>query len=60
VLVEVLGVGKKFAVVGKIALVLAIARSGLRCDHIPETPQLGDVGMFPNSDLATHSSHGKE
>jgi len=28
VLVEVLGVGKKFAVVGKIPLVLAIARSG--------------------------------
>ena len=27
-LVEVLGVGKKFAVVGKIPLVLAIARSG--------------------------------
>ncbi len=32
-------------------------RSG-ECDRTPETPQLGDVEMFPSSDLATHESHG--
>ncbi|HEY9819204.1 MAG TPA: hypothetical protein V6D35_00295 [Candidatus Sericytochromatia bacterium] len=25
----------------------------------PETPQLGDVEIFPDSALATHESHGK-
>jgi hypothetical protein len=37
----------------------SLVRDNRDASRIPETPQLGDVEMFPNSALATHSIHGK-